>query len=103
MHFSQDSHLIWKDLFVLVRSVTGPNFQGQSIAPQPLQATTQAMCEISQNPALHHANALDALRAQIYPIVIAWAANQCKDALGEDCPRQSSGHRRQSNESSEIC
>lgn len=49
------SHQVWKDLFDLVRSVTGPNFQGQSVArmyaqdvksisPQPLHAVAEAMC-----------------------------------------------------------
>ena len=94
------SHQVWRDLFELVRSVTGPNFQGQAIArmnaqdvksipPQPLRAAAEAMCsaaslvsEISQNPALHDKNALDALREESHLTLIAWAGKQCKGALG---------------------
>lgn len=94
------SHQVWKDLFELVRSVTGPNFQGQavalmnahdvqSISPQPLHAVAEAMCsaaslvsEISQNLALHDKTALDALRQELHLTLIAWAGNQCEEVLG---------------------
>jgi hypothetical protein len=92
-------HQVWKDLLVLVRSFTGPIFQGQAVmkfnsqdmdmvVSESVCAITQAMCnvasrvsEVSENPALNHPKALSTLSAKIQPIVMAWAAEQCQEAL----------------------
>jgi hypothetical protein len=93
------THQVWRDLLLLVLSVTGPNLQGsavaifnskdiRTIAAEPTCSITQAMCgvvprlaEVIKNPALVHTEALKDLNNAIYPIVMAWAIRQCEQAL----------------------
>lgn len=93
-------HRTWKEILVIVRALAGPHFQNEAvlrfndedpnkICSRPTSAIAQAVCdfvarvpEVSQNPALKAKKAIEALCAEIEPVVVEWAARQCDDALG---------------------
>jgi len=89
---------IWKDILATVRTATGPHFQGLlatfntqpleslncQIEPPLMRALSRAvgrLSEVTRNPALRDSLAVDELMKRISPIVMDWAAQQCKDAL----------------------
>ena len=91
---------IWRDVLITVRKVVGPRFQGvlsqfntQDPAGLPLareptfilafrDAISHLPC-VARNPALRSSEALEALMAQICPVITAWAIQQCDEALQE--------------------
>jgi hypothetical protein len=92
-------HQVWRALLVIVYSVSGPHFKDKGLIQcnteeptqldsRPTSTITQAICnflshipEVSQNPALRARSAIDSLCAEIQPLVMSWAAQQCEHAL----------------------
>jgi hypothetical protein len=89
---------IWKDILVAVHSMVGPRFQGvmakfnqqdpttlssrqESTLVSAISKTIRQIPEIKQNPALRSSKALDGIMAKISPIILAWASEQCTEAL----------------------
>jgi hypothetical protein len=89
---------IWKDILVVVHSMVGTRFQGVMAKFNQQDPITLALREdstfvsaifkairqvpgIAQNPALRNKQALDILMGKLSPVIIAWASEQCTEAL----------------------
>jgi hypothetical protein len=92
-------HESWRTVLTIVYDITGPHFQHEALIhfntnnpsyldSKPVSAIAQVLChslsripEVLRNPALQGKKAAEALCHEIHPLVMAWAAKQCEDAL----------------------
>ncbi|KAG9239787.1 hypothetical protein BJ878DRAFT_38335, partial [Calycina marina] len=89
---------IWKEILIAVHPMIGAQFQGvlakfntqdpatiisqrESTLISAIRLGIRQVPEVAQNPALRSDQALDIIMTKITPFIVAWASEQCTEAL----------------------